>query len=201
MPKHTWFQILICAIPLMTVAPSFGQAIFFPNASLGQDRSYSERYAKYLEALHEPSLSELSKSQKTQTYRFLWLRSFHHPVSVRLDIKADGSSTLTTKVSSGQGGYEPGKLIQDSIRTIKKEQTDWFLGRIEEMKFWSLPTEGSQEENVIGVDGAEWILEGVEDSKYHLVDRWSPEKGAVRALGIIMLIDLARLKLLYQDVY
>jgi len=45
------------------------------------------------------------------------------------------------------------------------------------------------------------ILPRSKNGDYHLVDRWSPDKGAVHALGIIMLIDLAKLKLLYQEVY
>lgn len=119
----------------------------------------------------------------------------------RLDVKPDGSSLLTTKISSGQGGYEPGRLIRNSIRKLSKEQTERFLARIEELQFWSLPTKEAEEPNVINLDGAEWVLEGTKDGDYHLVDRWSPDKGAVHALGIIMLIDLAKLKLLYQEVY
>jgi hypothetical protein len=81
------------------------------------------------------------------------------------------------------------------------ERTSWVLDRIDELKFWSLPTTFPADPNVVGVDGAEWIFEGVKNSKYHVVDRWSLEKGEVHALGIMMLIDLAKLKLLYQDVY
>ncbi len=53
----------------------------------------------------------------------------------------------------------------------------------------------------IGVDGAQWIVEGIKDGRYKVVDRWSPEKGAVRALGLTMLLDLAKLKLQYREVY
>jgi len=28
---------------------------------------------------------------------------------------------------------------------------------------------------VLGVDGARWVLEGVKNGEYHVVDRWSPE--------------------------
>ena len=30
---------------------------------------------------------------------------------------------------------------------------------------------------MVGVDGAQWIFEGVKDSTYHVVDRWSPDNG------------------------
>jgi hypothetical protein len=75
------------------------------------------------------------------------------------------------------------------------------LDRVEELKFWSLSTNPPKNPNVFGVDGAQWILEGVRDEQYHVVDRWSPPSGEVRTLGLAMLIDLARLKLPSQDVY
>lgn len=199
--KRACFQTAVCFLCLIAAPFSVGQVSFFPDGSLDEDAVHGDWYTKHLKALHEPSLWESSKTQKTQTYRFLWLRSFHHPIAVRLDLKLDRRSLLTTKISSGHGGYEPGRLIKNRRRELNKEETDWFLGRIEELKFWSLPTKEPEEPNVIRLDGAEWILEGIKDGEYHLVERWSPDKGAVHALGIVMLIDLAKLKLLYQDVY
>jgi hypothetical protein len=201
MPNRASVRTLLCSIFLVAATLSYGQASFFPDGSLGKDDAHPDWYSKHLNALHEPSLWESSKTQKTQTYRFLWLRTFHHPIAIRLDVKPDGSSLLTTKMSSGQGGYEPGRLIRNNTRRLSKEQTEWFLARIEELQFWTLPTKEAEEPNVINLDGAEWVLEGTKNGDYHLVDRWSPDKGAVHALGIIMLIDLAKLKLLYEEVY
>ena len=201
MPNSMSFGGLVSLFLLIVATPSIGQTTFFPDGTLSKDSSHADRYSKHLKALHEPSLWESSKTKKTQTYRFLWLRTFDHPIAIRLDVEADGSSLLTTKISSGQGGYEPDRLIQDRSRKLKKEQTDWFLGRLEELQFWSLPTKEADQPNVVNLDGAEWILEATKNGDYHLVERWSPDKGAVHALGIIMLIDLAKLKLLYQEVY
>ena len=120
---------------------------------------------------------------------------------MRLDTQSDGTALLTTKISSGHGGYEPGKLIENRARKLNREQTRWFLDRVEELKFWSLPTTPPKDARTVGLDGAQWILEGVKDTQYHVVDRWSPDNGAVRTLGLAMLIDLAHLKLLYQEVY
>ena len=98
----------------------------------------------------------------------------------------------------------------NKTRALTKEQTSWALDRINEIGFWGLPTYEKPKEGVgangektlqIDVDGAQWILEGVKDGKYQVTDRWSPENGPMHTLGIMMLIDLARLKLLYQEVY
>jgi hypothetical protein len=192
-------------ILLLSTMLCFGQSIYFPNRILNEDaqadKSQREWYSKFLTALHEPSFWQSSKTQKVQSYRFLWLRSFHHPISVRLDAQPDGTALLTTKITSGQGGYEPGHIIEDRKQKLTKQQTDWFLDRIEELKFWTLPTSPPKDPNVVTVDGAQWVLEGIKDGHYHVVDRWSPDKSEVHTLGIIMLIDLAKLKLLYEEVY
>src|SRR5438034_8332234 len=114
-----------------------------------------EWYSKFLTAMNEPSLWEESQTKKTQGYRFLWLRSFHHPVSIRLDISKDGTAVLTTKISNGAGGYEPGRLINNRTQRLGHDQTQRVLNRIEEFKFWTLPTEPPPPDpNVFSVDGA-----------------------------------------------
>lgn len=190
------------------------QVDYFPRGILDENPHSSlideQWYSKHLKALQEPSLWNLSRTQKSETYRFLWLRTFHHPISVRLDANPNGTSTLTTKATTGQGGYEPGKIFLNKKRALTKEETDWALERFNEMGFWGLPAYEKPHETMgpdgkksvdINLDGAQWILEGVKDGKYHVTNRWSPENGPVRTLGLMMLIDLAKLKLLYEEVY
>jgi len=172
--------------------PSVTQAKYFPP-------DFPDKwYAKHLSALKESSLWESSKAQKTQSYRFLWLRTFHHPIAIRIDVNVDGTSLLTTKMTSGAGGYNPGTLMQNGTRTLTREQTNRFLGQIEGRNFWKLP---SVEESPGGPDGAHWIIEGVRDGTYHVVDRWSPTDGEIRALGLFMVSDLAKMKLAAKEVY
>ncbi len=71
---------------------------------------------------------------------------------------------------------------------------------MEELAYWKLPTREAQTD-VIGLDGAQWLVEAVKEGQYKVVDRWWPEEGPIHTLGIVMLIDLAKLKLLYQEVY
>ena len=206
-------MLLLCSQLVGQTGPAHRD--YFPSVSLDERSESSDFkkkwYSEALIALGEPSLaSEPATSGSNESYRFLWLRSFHHPVAIRVDINHDGTSLLTTKVSDGKGGYKPGKLIVNRKRKLTKEKTSWFLDRIKELGFWDLPTYEKQAEETgpngektvtVNLDGAQWILEGIKDKKYHVVDRWSPENGAVHTLGIVMLIDLANLKLLYQDVY
>jgi hypothetical protein len=177
---------------------------YFPPGVLGETQESHkfsiDWYSKHVTALQEPSLWELSnRDLKAHLYRFLWFRSFDHPIAIRLAVKPDGTGFLTTKMTSGQGGYEPGRLIRNRVAHSSEKQTQWFLDRIEEANYWSLP---SHEESGVALDGAQWIFEAIKGGKYHIVDRWSPDvRTPVRILGEIMLFDFAHMKLLYRDVY
>ncbi len=187
---------ILCLLGTSTSA----QVRYFPNGVLSADRRADEFTLKWyggqLAALQEPSLWESSKTQQTQSYRFLWLRTFHHPVAIRVDVNADGTSQLTTKMTSGAGGYAPGKLIKNAT-ALSKEQTEWFLGKIEQYKFWRL----APVQETIGDDGAQWIVEGIKDRAYDVVDRWTPRDGDVRAIGLVFIKDLAKLKIAPAELY
>ena len=172
----------------------------FPNLALDHDQGLDDFavnwYSKNLKAMGEPSLLELAKT-RAHVYRFLWLRSFHNPVAVRLNVNEDGTSLLAVKVTNGRGGCAPGVLVKNETRRLSKDYTQGFLDQVRQLGYWSLPTDGNQG----GCDGAEWILEAVKDGRYKLVVRWSPERGEVRTLGLRMMIDLAGLKFLHDEIY
>lgn len=73
---------------LLFGAGSLAQTGYFPPGALTADSRNEEFlsswYTQELNALQEPSLWALSKTQKEQSYRFLWLRTFHHPVAFEL---------------------------------------------------------------------------------------------------------------------
>jgi hypothetical protein len=205
--KNTFrrYRFFVQVVLLLLLSGSGVGQEFFPEGVFDEEKKAndfrSDWYSLQLKALAEPSLWETSKGTKGQVYRFLWLRSFHHPVVVRLNVNGDGTGTLVTKVTGGQGGYKPVKLIENRTEQLSKQRTKWFLDRIEELKYWELPTREEENPNVVNLDGAQWVVEGVRNETYKIVDRWSPEKGPIKAIGLMMTIDLAKMKLLYQDVY
>lgn len=169
------------------------QTKYFPPDTLSHDNKLNEFlvrwYSGQLAALQEPSLLS-APPQSVQSYRFLWLRTFNHPIAVRLDMSDDGTGTLTTKVASGAGGYAPGKLITNKTTPLDKAQVDSFVDLVVRSNFWNEPTGPNQQ---AGTDGAEWIIEGSKPGKYHVIDRWTPSKGAAYELGKKLAIDLAGL--------
>ena len=176
---------------------------YFPSGVLDcderMDRIRSDWYSKYLRALGEPSLFALSRNDpRAETYRFLWLRSFHRPVSIRLVLNKDRTGLLISRITSEAGGLEPGTLIHDETTVIGKHGTGLFFAQLLQSLFWDLPTRGEPE----GVDGAEWILEAVNDGHYQIIDRWSPpESDSIHKLGMTLMVDLAGMRFRPQDVY
>ena len=80
---------------------------------------------------------------------------------------------------------------------LSEEQTDWFLGKIGENTFWKLPSI----QETMGLDGSQWVIEGIKNGSYHLVDRWSPKDGEVRAIGMAMMKKLAKLEQPAKETY
>jgi hypothetical protein len=182
--------------------PAVGQN-FFPKGTFHPDNVkldafVAEWYSKQLTALEEPSLFAAKQDSSVQSYRFLWLRTFHHPVSVRVTLQPDESGSVVTKVADGAGGYQPGKLIVNKTEKLPAEKMRVFLEKVDTLKYWTLPERDPERQ---GMDGAQWVIEGVADGKYRLVDRWTPKAGAVRELGLYFLRRVSTLDLKNQPIY
>jgi hypothetical protein len=199
---HT--ALLTCSLLPLGSLLSIAQHAYFPTKVLSDD-SWGEQfkqgwYSHELKKLEEPSLLEESKNPLSESYRFLWLRTFRRPLAIRLDLRLNGSSILTTKVADGEAGFPHTvkHLIENVARPLSREQTQALLAQINRIEFWSLP---SHVDDQAGADGAEWIIEGVKEGKYHVVHRWSPEKGPIRELGLMFVFGMARMNILKDQVY
>jgi hypothetical protein len=164
---------------------------YFPPGSLSNiprsDEFQEKWYSSQLTALGEKSLCCASVASR-RTFRFTWLRTFDHPVVIRLEEGTSGNWTLQTKVASGAGGYDPGKLIVDQSSTLSAEKVAPLLKLLDaDSAFWRMP---STDQERIGFDGSQWIIEVRHGSRYHFVDRWTPHNDSVQSLGK-MFIELS----------
>ena len=157
--------------------------------------SQSEWYAKHLAALGEPPLYFCNGGVE-ESYRFLWLRTFHHPVVVRI-WKWGGAQFLNVKELDGAGGYAPGKLILNRTRELTADEWDEFTNLVEQSCYWRMP---SEDEDLTGMDGAQWILEGIKQERAHVVDRWTPRSGSYHEL-CLYLLKLSELEIDANDLY
>ena len=170
---------------------AMAKGLYFPPKVFSEndwgDESYANWFSSHLRAMNEEPL-HVWDDGATESYRFLWLRSFHHPVAV--NIWSCGSERfIAVKEMSGAGGYEPGNLILHQQRTLTTDEWNHFIRLFDNTCFWQLPTPNA----ILGNDGAQWIFEAVKRGRYHVVDRWSPRGGSYRELCLYML-ELSGLK-------
>jgi hypothetical protein len=199
---HT--ALLTCSLLPLGSLLSIAQDVYFPTEALSED-SWDDQfkqdwYSHELKKLEEPSLLEESKNRLSESYRFLWLRTFHRPLAIRLDLRLNGSGILTTKVADGEAGFPHTvkHLIENVARPLSREQTRALLAQVRRTDFWSLP---SHVDDQAGTDGAEWIIEGVKEGRYHVVHRWSPERGPIRELGLVFVFGMAQMDIPKDQIY
>ena len=151
--------------------PAGDSDFFFPvNAFDGArpdlDAFEREWYSQHLAAMREPSLS-CEAAGASETYRFLWLISFHRSISVRLVLKGDRGRIEFTELT-GSGGYEPGHVRRHTERRLSRDEASRFAKALNDADFWQLSTSIRDH----GLDGAQWIVEGRRGGTYHVVDRF-----------------------------
>lgn len=158
-----------------SVVPKDSNTLYFPTTKLSSNtiaklsKLNNEWYSKMLFALHEPLIFQ--SKDTAEVYRFLWLRSKHNPISIRIQ-EVYPKTMLTLKILGGTGGFVTGKLVRDTSFYISKNEWNIFKSKVTQIDFWNL----SQTEIVDGKDGSEWVLEALNEGIYHFVDRWSPSE-------------------------
>jgi hypothetical protein len=195
--KFTRRRLLIAAVGCTICLPVVIRLVnanerYFPDHSF--DDFVVERYARHLKAMKEPSLWNVSRKDRSATvYRFLWLPTFDHPISVRV-VKSSDHAVLDIVKLDGRGGYEPGGISVLKSKKLTDKQWDEFERRLEKAQFWTMSTEDKA--NHIMQDGDRLILEGVLDGTYHVVHRDSPALGSDYAELCRFLLDQSGLKLM-----
>ena len=150
-------------------------------------------YSKHLHAMKEPLL--FNRKVKKEVYRFTWLRTFHKPMTFRIE-KWKDRYILYWKITNGAGGYEPGNLESEKFKIITEKEWLEFSKLVDKANFWTMELGRSS----IGNDGSEWILEGLNKSNYRVVTVWSPTKGNFYE-ACKYLIDLSDIKLTGREKY
>lgn len=136
-------------------------------------------FSEPLAVIHEPALW-CGQQTADETYRFIWIRSFHSPVVVRVS-RSGSSYHLHAEMRSTMASVSaPARSVDRKIKAGDWHKLGYALAWA---SFRQQPT------TVIdtGEDGAEWIFEG-SSPNYHIVARWSPQRGSrVWGLGLTFL--------------
>jgi hypothetical protein len=195
------FVFCIPASPQSESAPRKAASLesgqqYFPVGAFEENpklSAYKERwYSSYLAAMDEPSLFGAAKGSDITTYRFLLVWQ-SRALSVRLAVHADGTGVLYGKLVILHSDNPNVSFSKDSV-PVSKEEVQHFLMLEQQANFWSMKTVEKNDKNRYGMDGTQWILEGVKDFNYHVVDRWTPKEGDYKQI-CSYLLELSPVKL------
>jgi hypothetical protein len=179
--------LFLCLVILVGCNSRTERTGFFPDRTFHDDpkrnAAISEWTVAYLNILQEPSLFALSNDSKVQCYRLLLLPSFEGPTAMRLTIKSDDTGTLDVKIMNEPGENEQARLSESKTMQASQQQVTNFLQLLDKANFWCLPVRNERK----GLDGSTWIIEGVKDGEYQVVNRWSPEEGAYLEAALFLL--------------
>lgn len=156
---------------------------YYPDLSLSSNKQIHDmlgtRYSTFLTIFGESELSE----NLNETYRFLWLRTFHEAILIKLDTD---SKSLNIKSIEGASGFSDSLngASMDKSLTIKDDQIKSFT-QLAEKEFW--PNDVTREQFTCK-DGATWILEGRKKGQYHVQNIHCPkDTDSTEILGKILI--------------
>jgi hypothetical protein len=161
---------------------------YFPNytregKARGMFDGMAPWYAEALRVMKEPPLWPAKPG--IEVYRFLIMPTWGNPIAVRA-VAINGGYKLFSRRLSGQGGYDIGKLDEQREVALSHEDSDELQKRIAALKLFEL----TREEETVGSDGDEWVLEGVSSGKYHVIHRWCASRYNPGKRGLKPFVDL-----------
>lgn len=147
------------------------------------DDSEVEWFSGILADVQEPSLYRRPDG-RPRSVRFVWLRSFHAPVVVRVDRLTPGHLQLTARqlaLGTNPDLVRPPRAL---TRALTPEEVRAFEAAVDAGDVFRPSSRGCES----GADGSRWIIEGADSVQgYRFHQRWSPEAGKEREFGLFML--------------
>jgi hypothetical protein len=142
------------------------------------------------EVLPEVDLKEVAKKNpKAELYRLTVTRSFD-PL-LRFEIDEQAIYVRKVRISNEETFANKGKLVRDSRLKLEAREFANLRSLLEACEFWELP---EADWSSPGLDGSDWIFEGVKAGKYHCIRRASPFKPALNTPLAEDLEQLTRLR-------
>jgi hypothetical protein len=92
----------------------------------------------------------------------------------------DGIFKLSARRLNGDGGYDPGELVEQKDVELSQAESRSLDSHLAALKFFHMQTD----EDADGLDGDQWVLEGVADGKYHIIDRFCATRYDVKNRGL-----------------
>ena len=172
--QHWLFLIVLtlCTVSGKSDDPSELNPSAADVPSRGSAFSQNE-YNQLLRAFHEPTLTN-RKTGSRDVYRLSWMRSSEPYIVFRLEIAADGGSQLfVTKGSLNEDISKPALITSKSRLKITRSATNNFLRLFAASSFLTRSSNDPHEQ-LVELDGSEWVMEASVESRYHVTTRSYP---------------------------
>jgi len=133
-------------------------------------------YSRHLASMNEPVLFDKT-NENLKVFRYTNLGSDNNPYTIRIEL-IDSIVILNYKLTDGKGGYGTGKIIKEFQKQLPIAEWNRILAKVESTHFWNIHSFRRFIEDgveIMNLDGAEWIFEGLIEDKYHFVTRNTPE--------------------------
>lgn len=144
--------------------------------------------------LKEHCIYDLDVPPNKIIYRFTWLRSFDHPICIRIE-KTSDEIVLYWKVGKGSGGYKPRGLKASGKKKLKNDEWTSFANLVNEADFGNLPND----EYVPITDGATWTLERKTSESYKAHNTNDPGEKFQKAC--LYLLGKSGIRVKKEDIY
>lgn len=131
---------------------------YFPNQIFGDDiRQILYRMRPIISLLKSANLTPLRAltSEYSEAYRFIYLPSFDSGIIASI---YKNSSSIMAQTGD----------FYDAIGCDKMQKLNTVINSV---NFWTLPCRSDR----LGLDGATWLIEGINNGSYHAIYRWSPD--------------------------
>ncbi len=138
-------------------------------------------YEAQLAALNEHSIYSVG-CEFSECFRFIWLRSFHDPISIRIEVSFNDEANLHFKQANLARSFDLSELELSQTKRLTSED----IAKIQALVINVIAASQSQEEN-FGFDGSQWVFEHRLNDVYTSFDRWTPTQGPLFELGLELL--------------
>jgi hypothetical protein len=161
--------------------------LLFPEDAPGITRWHNEWFSEHLVALHETVLQYWAQDAAAdEAYRFSFLPSLGLDVTIRF--WREGQKYFgSVRRSIGRIGPIPGPPGQDIQWSAPLEDWQTLSETMRSHHFWNSDSWDTVPAGYVVLDSTHWVVEGWRDKQYHVLVDQTPDEGAAREVGLLLL--------------
>jgi hypothetical protein len=161
--------------------------LLFPQDTMGISQWCNEWFSEHLVALHETGLAYWAQDvEADEVYRFSYLPSIGMDVTIRL--WREGNRYYgSVRRSMGSIGPLPGPPAYDVQWTATQEDWQALNSSIQAHHFWNSKSWDTVPDGYVVLDSVHWVVEGWRKKQYHVLFDQTPDEGAAREVGLLLL--------------